>query len=241
MAYIENEKEFRHYMELNGPNESKSRSNYISWLNYLSNNGFNIDINLLGNEVIFNRLKNTDAYQNKYSKSSDYSNFGSALNKYRNFTQSGKVSILTDLKIIDESDSTETEKEELRKARIGQRKFRKDLIAIWKQCSVSKYDIVEFLIASHIVPWHKSNNKDRLNKYNGLLLLPNYDKLFDKGYISFDDNGLILLSKKLSLESFRKFGITLNDRLINIYEENKPFLRIHREIYKDILINNPEL
>ncbi len=237
MAYIENEKEFRQYMELNGPNELKSRLNYVSWLNYLSNNGFNIGINLLENEVIFNRLKSTDANRNKYSKSSDYRNFGSALNKYRNFAQSGKVSILTDFKIIDELDSSETEKEELRKARIGQGKFRKDLIDIWNQCSVSKYDIVEFLIASHIVPWHKSDNKDRLNKYNGLLLLPNYDKLFDKGYISFDDNGLILLSKKLSLESFRKFGITQNDRLVKIFEENKPFLRIHREIYKAVLNN----
>ena len=238
MAYIENEKEFRQYMELNGPKELKSRLNYISWLNFLSNNNFSVDSNLLENEKIFSRLKNTEANRNEYKKPNDYSNFGSALNKYRKFIQSEKVLIFTDLKSIDESSSSETEeKEELKKARIGQGKFRKDLIELWQHCSVSKYEIVEFLIASHIIPWHKSNNKDRLNKYNGLLLLPNYDKLFDKGYISFDDNGLILLSKKLSLESFRKLGITQTDRLIKVHEENKPYLRIHREIYNDILNN----
>jgi len=235
MAYIENEKEFRHFMELNGPKELKSKSNYISWLNYLSINGFSVDSNLLQNEKIIFELKNTETHRNEYKKSSDYSNFGSALNKYRDFTQSGKVSTLTDLKKIDESDSSETEKEELRKARIGQGKFRKNLIDLWNRCSVSEYEIVEFLTASHIIPWHKSSNSDRLNKFNGLLLLPNYDKLFDKGYISFDDNGHILLSKKLSLESFRKLGINQTDRLVRIYEENKPFLRIHREIYNDIL------
>ena len=39
------------------------------------------------------------------------------------------------------------------------------------------------LIASHIKPWRVSNNNERLDVYNGLLLLPNLDKLFDKGYI----------------------------------------------------------
>lgn len=235
MAYIENEKEFRQFMEFNGPNELKSKSNYISWLNYLSNNGFSVDSNLQLNEKIIFELRNTENNRNEYNKSNDYSNFGSALNKYRDFIKLGKFSMLTDLKSIDESDSSETEKEELRKARIGQGKFRKNLIDLWNHCSISEFEIVEFLTASHIIPWHKSSNRDRLNKYNGLLLLPNYDKLFDKGYISFDDNGLILLSKKLSLESYRKLGIKQTDRLVRIYEENKPFLRIHREIYHDIL------
>lgn len=224
-------------MELYGPNESKSKSNYLSWLNFLSNNGFRIDSNLIQNDKIIFELKNIEINRVKYKKSSDYSNFCSALNKYRDFIQSSKVLTLTDLKKIDESDFSETEKEELRKARIGQGKFRENLVELWKSCSVSDYKIVEFLIASHIKPWHKSSNLDRLNKYNGLLLLPNYDKLFDKGYISFDDNGHILLSKKLSIESYRKLGINQYDKLIRIYDENKPFLRIHREIYKDILNN----
>ncbi|MFZ4740887.1 MAG: HNH endonuclease [Bacteroidales bacterium] len=201
----------------------------------MSNKGYCVDSNLLENEKVINNLKETEANRDEYKKLNDYSNFGSALNKYRDFIQSGKVSTLSDLKSIDESDSSETEKEELRKARIGQGKFRKNLIDLWKHCSVSEYKFVEFLIASHIKPWHKSSNGDRLNKYNGLLLLPNYDKLFDKGYISFDDKGLILLSKKLGSESFRKLGITQTDRLVRVYEENKPYLKFHREIYNDIL------
>jgi len=235
MIYIENEKKFREFMELNGPNQLKSKSNYISWLNYLSISGFNVDSNLLPNEEILLKLKTTENNRNEYRNKTDYNNFGSALNKYRNFIQLNKVSTLTVLSEIDELDSSETEKEELRKARMGQGKFRKNLIELWSHCSVSEFKMVEFLTASHIKPWHKSDNNDRLNKYNGLLLLPNYDKLFDKGYISFDDNGLIILSKKLSLDTFVKMGINSNDKLVRIYEENKPFLQIHREIYNDIL------
>lgn len=238
MAYIENEKEFRQYMELHGPKSLKSRSNYISWLNFLSNNEILINSNLLSNENILSRLIKTESDRNQYIKSTDYSNFGSALNKYRKFINSESDLTLFDLKSIDELNSPETEKQELRKARIGQGKFRKDLIDLWRCCSVSKFEIIEFLIASHIIPWNKSNNKDRLNKYNGLLLLPNYDKLFDKGYISFDDNGRIILSSKFDLESYKVMGISEDDKLDKVYEENKPYLKYHREIYNDILFDN---
>ena len=53
------------------------------------------------------------------------------------------------------------------------------------------------LVASHIKPWRDSNNQERLDKFNGLLLLANLDKAFDLGFISFADTGLVMISCQL--------------------------------------------
>ena len=50
------------------------------------------------------------------------------------------------------------------------------------------------LLASHIKPWRDSNHQERLDKFNGLLLLANLDKAFDLGFISFDDSGKVPIS-----------------------------------------------
>jgi len=134
--------------------------------------------------------------------------------------------------ILDNEISIDTEKEELIKCRIGQGKFRDYLIEYWKGCSVTNFQDIEILVASHIKPWRSSSSKERLDVYNGLLLTPNLDKLFDKGYISFDDNGKILISK--SLKNYQVLGIN-TDMKINITEEHKKYLTFHREqIFKNI-------
>jgi hypothetical protein len=56
----------------------------------------------------------------------------------------------------------------------------------------------DVLRASHIKPWKKSSNDERLDPENGLLLLANIDILFEKGFVSFDDDGCMLVSKDLS-------------------------------------------
>ena len=53
----------------------------------------------------------------------------------------------------------------------------------------------ELLVASHIKPWSISDANEKLDIHNGLLMCPNHDKLFDRGYISFDDTGRILISE----------------------------------------------
>lgn len=82
----------------------------------------------------------------------------------------------------------QTTKEQIIESRIGQGEFRKKLINKWnKKCSISNCELLEILIASHIKPWKFSNNLERLDENNGLLLSPTYDKLFDKGFISFNN------------------------------------------------------
>ena len=78
--------------------------------------------------------------------------------------------------------------------RLNQCKFRKELIQYWGGCSVTGFTDEKLLIASHIKPWRNATDKEQLNPFNGLLLIPQLDYLFDKGYISFSDSGKIILS-----------------------------------------------
>jgi predicted restriction endonuclease len=66
-------------------------------------------------------------------------------------------------------------------------------------------------VASHIKPWRASDNTERLDTYNGLLLLPNLDKAFDLGFITFTERGRIIVSNQL--EESGKLGIDSGMRI----------------------------
>jgi hypothetical protein len=235
MAYIENEWEFRLFMDTNGPKAGRSKTNYISWLRYLSDNGINIDSTVPDGDTIIDFLIETEADRAKYTDRSHYGDFRVAVNTYRQFIASSYVSLVTDIEKINKENINETERAELIKARIGQGIFRKKLIELWGGCSVTAVSGVEFLVASHILPWRDSSNDERLNPYNGLLLQPNFDTFFDKGYISFEDNGNILLSNRIDEKVFNKMGVFSNNKLLRVFDENKPFLQKHRDIFKELL------
>lgn len=94
-----------------------------------------------------------------------------------------------------------THRQELVDARRGQGKFRANLLDFWENaCSVSSVDYLDVLRASHIVPWRDSDNDQRRDPSNGLLLTANLDALFDKGRISFNDDGKMLVSASLEPE-----------------------------------------
>lgn len=123
-----------------------------------------------------------------------------------------------------------TERESVIKARIGQGIFRKELIELWGgACAVTGVRLPNLLRASHIKPWRFSTNPERTNRYNGLLLLPQYDHLFDKGFISFDDDGNILTSRALGRISPSQLGINKSDRLRSLSDSHLDFLRYHRK------------
>lgn len=52
--------------------------------------------------------------------------------------------------------------------------------------------------------------------------------LFDKGYISFDEEGKVMISDKLD-EVDQLYMNIRKDTTIEIYEENKKYLKYHRE------------
>jgi predicted restriction endonuclease len=124
------------------------------------------------------------------------------------------------------------EKENLTKCRLGQGIFRKSIIDYWSSCSVTKYKNIDILIASHIKPWKSSSNEERLDVYNGFLLTPNLDKLFDKGYISFNDNGEIMIAD--ILKYFEELGLNKSMK-IEIEDGHKKYLKFHREnVFQEI-------
>ena len=85
----------------------------------------------------------------------------------------------------------ETERDVLTKARIGQGKFRANLVAYWgkgERCALTGIAIPEMLVASHIKPWRDSTNDERLDPMNGLLLAAHVDKLFDRYLLSFEES-----------------------------------------------------
>ncbi|TXI34593.1 MAG: HNH endonuclease [Aquipseudomonas alcaligenes] len=93
-----------------------------------------------------------------------------------------------------DSDRAPTEKEQLVRARQGQGVFRQRVMLNEKRCRVTGVADERFLIASHIKPWRQSDDLERLDGENGLLLAPHIDKLFDKGWISFTDAGTLLVT-----------------------------------------------
>lgn len=134
--------------------------------------------------------------------------------------------IKLDLDVINTLSLDETEIQSMMSIRKGQNKFREKLIDYWNGCSITSSDMIDILVASHIKPWKNSNNQERLDVYNGLLLLPNLDKLFDKGYISFDERGYILISSKV--ENYEILGIN-NEMIIKIGKEHLPYFEYHRK------------
>jgi putative restriction endonuclease len=120
-----------------------------------------------------------------------------------------------------------TEKEQLIKARIGQGIFKSNVRKIEKCCRLTGVSDVKFLIASHIKPWSKSTNPEKLDGYNGLLLSPHVDKLFDKGYISFTANGKLLI--KAEAKAVIKGWNLKTDNVGPFHPQQEIYLAYHRE------------
>ncbi|MDD9786678.1 HNH endonuclease [Priestia megaterium] len=125
-----------------------------------------------------------------------------------------------------------TEKETIIKSRIGQSAFKKALLTIEKKCRLCGVRDERFLVASHIKPWSESNNQERLDVDNGLLLCPNHDALFDKRYISFDETGKIMV--KQSLDATTKMFLNINDTMrIKLNERQQNYMKWHREKFSE--------
>lgn len=235
--FSEHLSEFYHYLTGPGGVNTHSRTNYISWLKFLDEQGYALT-ELQSHDDIDNLLAVDASRQSNraiYTKPNDIVNFKSALRKYLKFRQSDYAhqqedTILAEINNV-QNDATLsiTEREAIVKARIGQGKFRNNLVDYWHGCSISAFSHYDILIASHIKPWRVANNQQRLDIFNGLLLLPNYDRLFDKGYISFDDNGRIIYSRYINETDKSILKMDDNLHLIKVEDAHKPYLKYHRD------------
>ena len=129
---------------------------------------------------------------------------------------------------------TETTRKALVQARVGQGKFKQRVSGYERACRITKVDNPTHLIASHIKPWRESDNDERLTGGNGLLLTPSIDHLFDRGFISFEDNGDLITSPIADERSLERMGVRdTNVGRFNI--DQKYFLDYHR---KEILLKS---
>jgi hypothetical protein len=125
-----------------------------------------------------------------------------------------------------------TETERLAKLRVGQARFRRDVLEYWNErCAVLEAPGANLLIASHIKPGAECSTADeKLSPYNGLALSPTLNHLFDRGLISFDStNGQIIASPRLLPNQRASLSINDSLHLSRIEPEHKPFLDYHFE------------
>ncbi len=132
-------------------------------------------------------------------------------------------------KLLYEWEPKETSKQVLTNIRIWQNEFRKKLILSLKKCPITGINDTRILNASHIKPWVMSNNIERLDIYNGFLLSPTFDKLFDKWIITFDLEKRIIISQSIDEKNINFLWISnkqyIQDLPISWREE---YLEYHR-------------
>ena len=125
----------------------------------------------------------------------------------------------------------ETEREALIVARRGQGLFKQRVMQVENRCRITGVTNPIHLRASHCKPWRDSSNEERLNGENGLLMTPTMDHLFDRGFISFEDSGLLIVSPVANTLSLNRMGVE-TDRVINVgtfTRGQRQFLDYHRE------------
>ena len=156
-----------------------------------------------------------------------------------NFQAASALSLKSDIDELEKCLASKTDPEKrteietLIKARLGQGSFRQNVLEQYPSCPLTGLDIQPLLIASHIKPWRDCNDdNERLDQHNGLMLAPNIDALFDSGLITFESDGKIRISKRLSKENLLRLGIS-PDAALEIHTDSEKYFKWHRkEIFK---------
>lgn len=137
-------------------------------------------------------------------------------------------------KIVNSEISSE-KKEVLIQARRGQGEYRRKLLDDCQFCPFTLVNDERLLIASHIKPWAVSNNREKIDPKNGFALTPTFDKLFDEGYITFNEDKTVDVSPWISPMNQKRLNIYTGMKVpkLQIDKERMVYLEYHRKhIYK---------
>jgi predicted restriction endonuclease len=121
-----------------------------------------------------------------------------------------------------------TEKLDLVKSRRGQGLYRQRLEQIEDRCRVTGLLDRRYLRASHIKPWCVCDDQEKLDGYNGLLLSPHIDHLFDRGHLTFSDSGEMKVAEDMNLVVLDKWGLSLPKNVGAFQPEQCGYLEYHR-------------
>lgn len=132
--------------------------------------------------------------------------------------------------LIAETVEDKLEKTQLYRARIGQGEYRKNLLALCPFCPITLISDDRLLIASHIKPWVASNDIEKIDPLNGFMLTPTFDRLFDRGFLSFTHDKKTILSPFLSNMTYSKIGISDNKIISHLpIDGREEYLEYHRQ------------
>lgn len=131
--------------------------------------------------------------------------------------------------IRNRTDLSATEKLQLVRSRRGQGVYRRNLEGFEKACRITGVTNKRHLRASHIKPWRAGSTFEKLDGNNGLLLSPHIDHLFDQGYISFSDDGTLLVAPKADVDTLIMWSIEPGRNYGPFRAEQLPYLDFHRE------------
>ncbi|MBL7866542.1 MAG: HNH endonuclease [Flavobacterium lindanitolerans] len=130
---------------------------------------------------------------------------------------------------IIESNVPLEEKKQLIRARIGQGEYRMKLLAECPYCPITLISDDRLLIASHIKPWASSDDFEKTDPKNGFMLTPTFDRLFDRGFLSFTNDKKTILSPFLSNMTYSKLGISDNKIIPHLpLDGREAYLEYHR-------------
>lgn len=135
--------------------------------------------------------------------------------------------------ILADATLTTTERRQLIRARVGQGLFKDEVKRLEPVCRLTGLGEPGHLVASHMKPWSESTNAERLDGYNGLMLSPHVDHLFDRGFISFKNSGSVLVSKKLKPAVPELWKLDFMQQGRSFRKAQIPYLEYHRdEVFK---------
>lgn len=125
----------------------------------------------------------------------------------------------------------ETERKSIVSSRRGQGLFKRRVMMLEKRCRITGVDNPAHLIASHCKPWRDASNEERLSGENGLLLTPSVDHLFDRGFISFEDGGNLIISPVAHTLSLQRMGIETKAKTnVGTFSSGqRSYLEFHRD------------
>ena len=185
-------------------------------------------------------LEGDEEYISSNTKGKDM--YKRALDYYSHFLEENISSQDKNYEGVNTKTLLTTEASSIIKSRIGQGKYRQRLEKYWNNCcsvtGLQDSTHGSLLTASHIKPWSISTNTERLDVFNGLLLIPNLDKSFDTGYITFNNEGKILISPLLKDPHILGITPLLCLPPNKLTEKHREYLSHHREVvFKEKLLS----
>lgn len=109
-----------------------------------------------------------------------------------------------------------------------QRRFRSAVEEIEGACRVTGVMDRRHLRAVHIKSGETCSDVERIDGHNGLLLSPHVAHLFERGYISFEDGGQVLVARQLNSTVLRRWSITVPITARPFLAKQKRYLAWHR-------------